>query len=319
MLEAFIMMGAFAAGASLVRLSVGGPVREGPAVVVLAGIWFAMVWLLVPAGGTGGPGWLHAGVIIAFLVLTSGGVQEPVESAEPSGPDPGTEKVEREESELDASAFSDAPAPERAHGDSKARSARGLWLMAGVVGILILIVIILPAEGPRPGPAGPHDGSTIQTPSPRQSISDAGSECRVVIDVCMPFPGQPEWTTQELNMGDMGTATIENYTYASDDTHIRFVAAVFSGLPAVADPPASLLRGFTRGHRIRMERTIEVNGIGGIWVTSEADNPVPSVWNVFAFEYEGRVYKWMETFELPEEIGDERTVFRERLTHLAPG
>lgn len=160
--------------------------------------------------------------------------------------------------------------------------------------------------------------ANVHRSSLSQSVLDAGSGCRVVFDMCMPFPGQPERTREQLDLGVLGTTTIENYTYAPTGSHIQFAALVYSGLPSVADPPASILRGFTRGHAIRMERALEVNGIQGFWVTSEADSPVPSVWNAFAFEYRRRVYLWLETFELSKEIGDELDVFRARLTYLTP-
>ena len=140
---------------------------------------------------------------------------------------------------------------------------------------------------------------------------EVGSSCRPVGQVCMPFPGPPEREAHNV-----ATYTIETYTYESDDSHIRVGAQVYTDLPAVANPPASVLRGFTRGHRMRTEEDVEVNGLSGIWVTSEVDTPGPSVWNAFAFEHAGKVYVWIETFLLGEEVGNERDVFRHRIGYL---
>jgi len=73
----------------------GTAVSKGPSFALLAGIWLAALWLYDASGATGQPFWLHAGVVIAFGVLThADGPQEegPEQAREassiPDGPEP---------------------------------------------------------------------------------------------------------------------------------------------------------------------------------------------------------------------------------------
>lgn len=143
------------------------------------------------------------------------------------------------------------------------------------------------------------------------SADETQEEGFLVLDVWMPFPGEPEVSNQRTMAG-----RITNYHFRPRDSHIRYGAGVYQDLPRVANPPASVMRGFTRGHRVRSRHEVEVNGIKGILMSTEADQPRRAIWNVFAFEYKGNVYLWMETFEPQYERGNEMKNIHENIRKI---
>jgi uncharacterized protein len=187
MFEAVSMMGMFAACAYFVRRAKGGAIKKWPAAVALGVTWLALLWLLGSTGGTGGPGWLHAGVIIAFMILTSGSRDEPREnhqalsSESPRGESGFEGSVpEAHGGEVAAS----TPGPVEAGPEPTAQSTFRFWMVVSVASILFLSVIFLPSRGPTSGDPRPGGGSTAERESRSQSIWDAAfsGDAQAVID-----------------------------------------------------------------------------------------------------------------------------------------
>lgn len=134
----------------------------------------------------------------------------------------------------------------------------------------------------------------------------------LLIDVVMPFPGTPQ--KGQINVIDGMTVT--SFRYSPQDTHINYAAMAYQEVPEIEDPASTILKGFTNRHNIIRSRNIEVKNHLGTYVKFEADIPRKAIWNVFAFEYKGNVYIWIETFEPYDEQGNEDENFLENLQNM---
>lgn len=143
MFEALIMMGISAGLAYVIRRSLGTPMAKGPAVVLLGVVWLTGLASLGSAGGTGGPGWLHAGVIIAFFILTRSELKGSQEGGK------GIALEEEPPKALHAQHEADRKKPEETAdienpdcGEDPVPIGR-LWYVAGLAGVFVLGVMLL--------------------------------------------------------------------------------------------------------------------------------------------------------------------------------
>jgi len=133
-----------------------------------------------------------------------------------------------------------------------------------------------------------------------------------VYDVILPFPGTPNETKQ--NMG--GDIIMANYVYSPNNSHLNYASIVYENLPEVENPTATILRGFTRGHNVLIEREVQIANVSGTYVKLDADTPRKATWNAVAFEYKGNVYVWMVTFEPQNAVGNEDEQFLSELQKI---
>jgi len=144
------------------------------------------------------------------------------------------------------------------------------------------------------------------------SAQSAGGGFQVA-DVVMPFAFAPERSTERR-----GQVGIDSYHSAVGRHRVSQSAQVYRNLPAVVDPVASILVGFTRGHTVHRKRESSVNGIRGTAVSSVSESPRGVAWNVFAFSYRGNVYLWVESFRLADQTGDEYDSFLINIKRIRP-